>query len=485
MFRRSIAAALLLLLPVACVHEPVRLPMTRAGEAMRELLSAYNSGDLERVVAFFERHGSGERARGRALWVMGFVRPGVRRFVPVRIHEATPDAVTLLGYSDVTEVWYRFTIEVDASPPHGVAFGFENGEAPDGWRARTEDVAAYMRRVADADFFSGAVLVANDEETIHAGAYGTVNTLDTQINLGSANKMFTAVAIMQLVEQGSVQLDAPVGRYVPDYPNRDAAANVTIHHLLTHTSGVGDYFNETYMKRKKEIRSVAEILPLFAGEPLAFRPGAQWQYSNGGYALLGRVIELVSGMSYEDYVQRHVFAPAGMTRTSGDAREPYARGYTFARPGGAAETWRTVNDFALPATGSPAGGGYSTVIDLVAFARALRGGTLVSKESLARMLTPHVANDRGTYGYGFEMTTRNGETVFGHNGHHFGISAQFDVYSESGTIVAVLANYDPPAAPSVAERLGAIVQRSRRNVHGSASTGSALRTRKTQRPSPF
>ncbi len=172
--------------------------------------------------------------------------------------------------------------------------------------------------------------MADDARTIYAGAHGVVKTLDTQINLGSVNKMFTAVAIMQLVEQGRVQLDAPLGSYVPDYPNWDAADNVTIHHLLTHTSGVGDFFNETYMVRKKEIRSVAELLPLFASEPLAFRPGEKWQYSNGGYALLGRVIELVSSLSYEDYVQRHVFAPAGMTRTSGYAREPYARGYVHA-----------------------------------------------------------------------------------------------------------------------------------------------------------
>jgi CubicO group peptidase (beta-lactamase class C family) len=114
-----------------------------------------------------------------------------------------------------------------------------------------------------------------------------------------------------------------------------------------------------------------------------------------------------------------------------------------------------VNDFALPATGSPAGGGYSTVEDLVSFARALRAGKLLSPASLERMLTPHVTTDRGTqYGYGFEITSRNGEVVFGHNGHHLGISAQFDVYRQSGTIVAVLSNYDPPTAPVTAARLG-------------------------------
>lgn len=148
MLHRSIAATLLLLLPVACAHKPVPLPTTRAGERLHEFLDAYNSGDIERVVAFFERHGSADRSRERAQWVMGFVYPGVRRFVPVRVDDSTNDAVTLLGYSDVSEAWYRFILEVDANPPHGVSFGFESGEAPAGWRGRNEDVASYMRRVS-------------------------------------------------------------------------------------------------------------------------------------------------------------------------------------------------------------------------------------------------------------------------------------------------------------------------------------------------
>jgi CubicO group peptidase (beta-lactamase class C family) len=454
-FLRSITATLPLLFLLTCTHQTVRIPTTPAGRAMSEFLAAYNSADFQRVAAFLELHGSRDRAVERAHWVMGFLYPGVRRFIPEEVINSTPEAITLRGRSDLTEAWYRFIIEFESLPPHGVAFGFENDEAPPAWEGRTDNVASYLRRVVDEDFFSGTVMIADDDRVLHSGAYGDVKATATQINLGSANKMFTAVAIMQLVEQGTVRLAATVGRYIPDYPNREAREQVTVHHLLTHTSGVGDFFNEQYMRRKKELRSVAELLPLFAAEPLAFRPGERWQYSNGGYAALGRVIEIVSGLSYEDYVQRHVYAPAGMTRTSGDPHEPYARGHTFMRQGGAIALSRDVNDFALAATGSPAGGGYSTVEDLVSFARALRGGRLVSAESLDLMLTPYVATDRGAeYGYGFEITRRDGETVFGHNGHHLGISAQLDVYRESGKIVAVLSNYDPPAAPVTAARLG-------------------------------
>jgi len=427
---------------------------------MIEFLDAYNSADVRSVTAFFEHHGSGPRAVERAHWVIGFLYPGVRRFVPEEVITSTRDTITLRGRSDLTEAWYRFTIEIDSQPPHGVAFGFENDEAPSGWHGRNETTVAYLRRVADADFFSGAVMIADNDRVLHSGEYGDVKTPETQINLGSANKMFTAVAIMQLVEQGRVRLDDSIGKHIPDYPNREAREHVTIRQLLMHTSGVGDFFNEKYMARKKEIRSLVDLLTLFATDSLEFRPGAKWQYSNGGYVVLGRVIELVSGMSYEEYVQRYVFAPAGMTRTSGDAREPYARGHTFMRSDGSIALAREVNDFAVPATGSPAGGGYSTVGDLVSFARALRAGKLLSNESFERMITPHSTTDRGTqYGYGFELATRDGETVFGHNGHHLGISAQLDVYRRSGKIVAVLSNYDPPTAPVVAAQLGRLQSR--------------------------
>jgi CubicO group peptidase (beta-lactamase class C family) len=146
-----------------------------------------------------------------------------------------------------------------------------------------------------------------------------------------------------------------------------------------------------------------------------------------------------------------------MTRTSGDGDEARAIGYTFARPGGAVEVTRARNDFALSGSGSPAGGGYSTVRDLISFVRALRSGALVSGETLRKMLTPHVTNERGAYGYGFEIVERDGRTIVGHNGHHFGISAQLDIDIESGIAVAVLANYDPPAAPVVARRLGELL----------------------------
>lgn len=319
MIRSVFAAAILLLIP-SCVST------TRPAALMHEFLDAYNSGDVARVVAFFERHDTSpdaakrrRRAEDRARWVSGFVYPGIRRFVPERVTASSADAITILGRSAITEAWYRFTMEVDLAPPHGIAFGFEEAEAPSSWRKRAKPtVAAYMQRLAGADVFSGAVMIADADHTIYSGAFGfadreakRANTIDTPINLGSANKMFTAVAIMQLVERGRIALDDRVGKHLPDYPNRDVAEHVTIHHLLTHTSGVGDYFNDEYMARKKEMRTVSDLLSLFQNDPLAFRPGEKWQYSNGGYALLGRVIEVTSGIRTSITCSRTFFARHG------------------------------------------------------------------------------------------------------------------------------------------------------------------------------
>jgi CubicO group peptidase (beta-lactamase class C family) len=481
---RLLEASIVLVCALSCAHRAEELPPTRAGAVMREFLAAYESGKLEPLVDFFDTHG-GEpdplarrnRAKERASWVAYHMYPGVRRLVAQRVESSTDHTIAILGRSAVSDVWYRFTIELEPQPPGGLSFGFEDVPAPAGFvEPARVDVSSYVRRIADADFFSGTLMIADETRTIHASAVGfrdqeqnEPNTLETQINLGSANKMFTAVATMQLVERGILALNVPIGRYLPDYPNRDAAQHVTIHHLLTHTSGVADYFNQTYMKRKKELRSVADLLPLFAEEPLAFRPGEKWAYSNGGYALLGRIIEVASGVTYEEYVQKNVFAPAGMSSTSGDPRAPYAHGYTFVRPGGVATASRTRNDFAVPGTGSPAGGGYSTVGDLVSFARALRSGKLVSEESLERMLTRHAARDDGThYGYGFSIASRGGETVVGHNGHHFGISAQLDIHLATGVVIAALSNYDPPSAPAVARRLGELAVSSGVNLKSHA-----------------
>ena len=318
--------------------------------------------------------------------------------------------------------------------------------------------------IADAGLFSGAVLLARHDRVLFSHAYGLAdrerripNTVRTRFRIGSMNKMFTAVAILQLVEVGKVKLTAPLGTYLPDYPNREVATKVTIHQLLTHTGGTGDIFGPDFDAHRKELRTLDDYVRLYGKRGLEFEPGSDWAYSNYGFLLLGVVIERVTGQSYYDYVQQHVYAPAGMTR-SGSVPENQAipdlsTGYTL--ESGAAG-WAPNTD-TLPYRGTSAGGGYSTVEDLARFAHALLGHKLLSPDATKLLITGKVDSSLEVgvgYAYGFgDARGPDGNGWVGHGGGAPGISGDLRMYPESGYVVAVLANVDPPAAERISDYL--------------------------------
>src|SRR5262245_52760138 len=269
-------------------------------------------------------------------------------------------------------------------------------------------LTAYLRDLVAADQFSGAVLVARDDRPIFLEAYGLAsqsfqvrNRVDTKFNLGSMNKMITAIAIAQLAEQGDLSLGDTVGMHIPDYPNKEVATRVMIDQLLTHTSGMGSYFNDAYVAASKlRFKAVEDYLPLFVDQPLAFAPGERFSYSNSGFMLLGYLIEKVTNQSYFDYVQKHIYEPAGMKNTDCyelDRDTPnLAIGYTReGEDGRPVPGPRKNNLFLHVVKGGPAGGGFSTVEDLFKLAQALRSHKLLSKETTDDLWTGRVAAGRG------------------------------------------------------------------------------------------
>jgi CubicO group peptidase (beta-lactamase class C family) len=337
--------------------------------------------------------------------------------------------------------------------------------------SETEIVSAlegFLDTLVGVDLFSGAVLVARDGTPIFKQAFGLAskafdvpNRLDTKFNLGSMNKMFTAVAIAQLAERGRLSFSDPVGKHLPDYPSKQAAEKVTIHHLLTHTSGMGSYWNEKFEASKNRLRTVQDFIPLFADDALAFEPGEKFHYSNAGFIVLGAIVEAVSGQSYFDYVREQVYTPAGMHDTDAyemDRDVPnLASGYTHTGVNGRPELGpRRNNLFLHVVKGGPAGGGFSTVEDLLRFDIALRAYTLLSPEYADIVLTGKVEVGAGPdvqYAYGFQGERVNGTRIVGHGGGFPGINGQLDMYLDLGYTVAVLSNYDPPAAGRVAKKL--------------------------------
>jgi D-alanyl-D-alanine carboxypeptidase len=323
-------------------------------------------------------------------------------------------------------------------------------------------VAARADRLAGEDELSGAVLIAKDDRVLFGHAYGLAdrkrripNTIRTRFRIGSMNKMFTAVAILQLVEAGKVEVTAPLGTYLRDYPNRDVATKVTIHQLLTHTGGTGDIFGPDYDAHRRELRTLADYVKLYGKRGLDFEPGSQWAYSNYGFILLGAVIEQVTGHSYYDYERAHIYAPARMTRTGSlpEDRAVPDRSIGYTRPS-AATPWAPNTD-TLPYRGTSAGGGYSTVEDLARFAHALLSHKLLSPDSTNRLLAGKVETGAGTrYAYGFEdARDGHGNGWVGHGGGAPGMNGDLRIYPKSGYVVAVLANLDPPAAQGISEYL--------------------------------
>jgi CubicO group peptidase (beta-lactamase class C family) len=225
-----------------------------------------------------------------------------------------------------------------------------------------------------------------------------------------------------------------------------------IHHLLTHTGGTGDIFGPKFTEKRKELRELADYLALYGERELQFEPGSRWAYSNYGFLLLGLVVERVSGQGYYDFVRKNVFEPAGMTRTDSlaenEAVDGRSTGYLRTPEG-----WQP-NTETLPWRGTSAGGGYSTVEDLVRFAQALLGHRLLDAQHTELVTTGKVDAGGGSrYAYGFSDTVEDGVRSFGHGGGAPGMNGELRIFPDSGYIVAVLANLDPPAASRIADVL--------------------------------
>jgi CubicO group peptidase (beta-lactamase class C family) len=354
----------LVLTPLAHAADPataVKMPDTPAARLLAGWLGALGTGNPEVLQRFFsENYSSDVLSRGtaqqRAAGGLRLCRENGGAPELAQIERSAADELVVLVRFPVTESWLRISVKVAPEPPHTVTQWTVTSLPPsdpgDVKRLPDEEIAAraeaYVAKLAAADLFSGSVVVAHEGKPIFSRACGlasrahnVANRTDTKFNLGSMNKMFTAVAVAQLAEKGRLAFADPVGKHLSDYPNKAVAEKVTLHHLLTHTSGVGDYFNEKYVEAAKDrFRTVRDFFPLFVDQPLEFEPGSRFRYSNAGFMILGAVIEKVSGENYFDYVREHVYKPAGMSDTDAyemDQDTPkLATGYTgqnlFGRP---------------------------------------------------------------------------------------------------------------------------------------------------------
>lgn len=479
--RASALAALALLYTPAFAQNaapttPTASTVSKADEhlrVMRAHTEAFNAADAEGLKKFAAEHLSEQERRGQPPERVAEMELGFRRRIGAlelhRVEKNTDtELVATLKSRDEFPSYAVMSWKFDASNPSVVtARELEQADTPAdavGPKRTAEELAkevdAKLSRLVAQDQFSGAVLVAKDGRPVWQKAYGyadrdakTPNNLDTRFRLGSMNKMFTSVSVAQLVQAGKLKYTDTVADLLPDYPNKEAARKITVHHLLTHTSGLGDFFGPEFMQKKDDLRELKDYLPLFANKPLRFEPGADFSYSNGGFIVLGLIVEKVSGENYYDYVQKHVYDVAGM-KSSGSFPKTervanLAVGYTRRNAEGKlVDNWDT-----LPWRGMSAGGGDSTVGDLLRFAEALRGHKLLNAELTETVITGKTQpgpNANRKYAYGFEENFVSGHRVVGHGGGAPGMNGMLHILLDNGYTVVVLANLDPPAAQSVA-----------------------------------
>lgn len=352
----------------------------------------------------------------------------------------------------VVAALFSFSLVSAAEVPNSKAERMDESQAIEALQQR-------IKALVDEGKFSGSVLITKNGKPIfsHSSGYSsidakTLNRIETKFNLGSMNKMFTAIAISQLAEQGKLNFSDSIKKYLPDYPNPDFAS-VTIDQLLTHTGGTGDIFGPEYKANIDTLNEPRDYITLYGTRPLEFEPGTQWRYSNYGFVLLGAIIEEVSGQNYYDYIQEHIYCPAGMSSSGSywktQETENLAIGYTVD-----GSSLKNNYDF-IPMRGSPAGGGYSTAEDLQKFANALLSYKLLSANFTNLVTTGKIAiQGSEKYAYGFFDVLEDGIRRFGHSGGAPGINSSLRIYPSSGYVVVVMGNFDPPAADRVANFIG-------------------------------
>jgi len=377
--------------------------------------------------------------------------------------------------------WLRLNLNVEPEKPHRISSmmlapmqppeksgisqsdqkdgntGSESGESQNLKPLDSEKLHQTLTQKARNNEFSGTVLISGNGDIVFHRAYGFAskrfnekNTLETKYNLGSCNKLFTAIGIARLMQEGLVSIDDLIGKYLDCFPG-DVGSKVTIRHLLQMRAGWGDYWaNEYYLQNRNQLRDVSDYMEFIKDIPLDFEPGSNFQHCNTCYEVLGAIIEAVSGMDYFDYIREYIYKPAGMENSGSFDRdgpaENLAVGYTNMNPLSTEdEKYARTNDYFLSPRGTPAGGGYATTGDLLKFETALKGYRLLDKKYTHFLLNRWEGSPDDDWG----LPSRIARTAGGAPG----VSAEIVRDFNHGYTIIVLSNYDFPVANDVSSEI--------------------------------
>jgi D-alanyl-D-alanine carboxypeptidase len=452
----------------AGIPAPQFAPAPVTGEFAR-FLAAFNSGDRGILTAYAREYGSDEFNQPQSIRrTLGMYKAWGGLDV-LEIDDASPHAIRAWVRAQDADDVMSLEFEVSPEPPYRLkTFRLPEASAPANYLPSRIDTAtaatswrADVARRAAADKFSGAILFAEGGRVFVRDAFGYAdrerkirNGVDTRFRTASVTKMFTAVAVLRLVQDGRIHLDDPLGRHVPELADQPLGRG-TVHQYLNHTSGAGD-LDHRWFEHQRELRTHDDYLAVFRKDALGTEPGTGYAYSNLGYMLLGTLIERVSDRSYYDVVHRTVFSRARMKRTGTEPEDVDVEGRSivYERPLGTHEIVSAIDH--LDYRPVAAAGVYTTIDDLARFFDALRKRELLDAKHTGLMMTPTARAHHGrSYAYGLQVREGADGTWLGHDGVDRGMNAEAWISPETGRVLIVLANLDLPAAEQVANRLKA------------------------------
>lgn len=304
--------------------------------------------------------------------------------------------------------------------------------------------------------FSGVISITSNGKTVLKSAYGysdianqIPNQVDTKFPIASGSKIFVAVGILQLIENGKISFETCIGD-VLDFDLKEINSKITIRQLLNHTSGIPDYFDEKIMNDYEElwadypnykIRNSSDLLPLFINKPMINIPGTKFKYNNAGYIVLGLIIEKVAGQKFDEYLKNNIFTPCKMESTGyyelDKLPEKCANAYIFDKSG----NFRT-NIYSVDVKGTGAGGAFVTVDDMRKFWNTLLNDKLISKEFVDKMLFPQARDEKSIYGYGVWLCEKKENSYFYYvEGSDPGVSFLSFIDMDIGLVTTLISNY--------------------------------------------
>ena len=467
-------------------------PENEITPVFKEFLKAYNTNDLKELKAFTTEHYEKDFVKNAEYWPSVFADFGQLDPFQVAKEWGNKNRLAIWFHGKITKGWVMIMLRMNEDNTKIIGKSVMRGERPSGNLPPYDPISSdkmnpylkdYLKKLFKLDRFSGSVLVAKGDTIVFEETYGISNLesgkkndKNTSFNIASTTKTFTSVAIAKLAEQGSLKFTDPISKFIPEYP-KDIANQVTIHHLLTHTSGIelDDY--EPFNKEVKKARSIDDLLnaqikhidSLNEGRRKNFKVLNEYDYSNENFALLGVIIERASGISYAQYIESTIFEPLKMTNSFADIdklsiHQNKAIGYTYKNTEGEFIIGkRHENDKMVPDLIDPFGGIYSNCTDLYTFFKNINNHSIVNKQSQELLYKKHadiyIGEGKGYYyGYGFKKYQEGQFLTIGHSGVFPGVGSRFEYYPTKDYYVIVLSNYGSMAGSVVAGHIKDLIE---------------------------